>query len=146
MFKTHETDMLGIPGMFGEGQYQWSQVSRVLRTHWYHVTLQAKHEGRMSEAALMVDSEPRLQQILVAQGEEIMVTAVQVVTPSWMNQCDGWAMDRVVKVTLGNDENDCDVCLIEVDSGAVYHSSHRPNFEISRLANLRTIFLETMIR
>jgi hypothetical protein len=46
MFKTHDADMVGVPGMFGEGQYQWSQVSRILRTHWYHVTLQAKQEGR----------------------------------------------------------------------------------------------------
>lgn len=85
MFKTHDADMVGVPGMFGEGQYQWSQVSRILRTHWYHVTLQAKQEGRISEAALMVDTEHQLQQLLIAQDEEITVTDVQVVTPPWMN-------------------------------------------------------------
>ena len=146
MFKTHDADMVGVPGMFGEGQYQWSQVSRILRTHWSHVTLQAKQEGRISEAALMVDTEHQLQQLLIAQDEEITVTDVQVVTPPWMNHCDSWGMDRVVKVTVGHDKDDCDVCLIEVDKGLVYHSSHRRGFQIESLKNLRPVFLEGMIR
>ncbi|OZY62073.1 hypothetical protein [Pseudomonas fragi] len=146
MFRTNDTDMIGIPGMFGEGQYQWRQVSRVLRKHWYHLTVQAGQEGRISEAAFMIDNEHQLQQILIAQDEEIRVTDVQVVTPPWMNHCDGWGMDRVVKVTVGNDEHDCDVCLIEVDGGSVYHSSHRPGFQIESLKNRRPVFLESMIR
>lgn len=70
MFRTHDADMLGLPGMFGEGQYQWHQVSKVLRNHWYHVTVQAKYEDRISEAVLMIDSEPRLQQLLISQDAE----------------------------------------------------------------------------
>ncbi|MCH5520338.1 hypothetical protein [Pseudomonas syringae] len=146
MFKTHEADMVGVPGLFGEGQYQWRQVSRILRTHWYHVTLQATQEGRISEAALMVDTEHQLQQLLIAQDEEIAVTDVQVVTPPWMNRCDSWGMDRVVKVTVGHDKVGCDVCLIEIDKGIVYHSSHRQGFQIESLKNLRPVFLKSMIR
>ena len=63
-----------------------------------------------------------------------------------MISCDGWGMGRVVKVTVGNDEGDCDVSLIEIDSGVVYHSSHRLGFQIESLTNLRVIFLESMIR
>lgn len=146
MFRTHDTNMVGLPGMFGEGQCQWRQVSRVFRTHWYHLTIQAKQEGRISEAALMVDTEHQLQQILIAQDEEITVTDVRVVTPPSMNHCDGWSMNRVVKVIVGNDEHDCDVSLIEVDGGFVYHSSNRPGFQIDSLRNRRPVFLESMIR
>lgn len=146
MFRTHDADMLGMPGMFGEGQYQWNQVSKVLRNHWYHITVQAKTKGRVSEAVLMVDSEPRLQQILISQDAEMVITEVQVVTPGHMNGTAGWRMEALRKVTLGEDENDCLVCLLEVDTGSQYHSSHRPGFSSDVLSNLRPIYHANMIR
>lgn len=146
MFRTHDENMVGLPGMFGEGQCHWRQVSRVLRTHWYHVTVQTKHEGRMYEAVLMVDSEPQLQEILVAQDDEIMITDVQVVTPSHMNGSGGWRMETPTKVMLGEDENECVVCLIELETGTKYHSSHQPGFSSDAQSNLRPIYLADMIR
>lgn len=94
MFRTHDADMLGLPGMFGEGQNQWHQVSKVLRNHWYHVTVQAMCEDRISEAVLMIDSEPRLQQLLIAQDAETIITEVQVVTPAHMNgkEAGAWSL------------------------------------------------------
>ena len=146
MFRTHDDDMLGLPGMFGEGQCQWHQISRVLRTHWYHVTIRAKQRGRISEAVLMVDSEPRLQRILIAQDADTIITDVQVVTPAHMNGTAGWRMETLTKVTLGEDQNECVVCLLEVETGSEYHSSHQEDFKIEALANLRPIFLSSMIR
>lgn len=146
MFRTHDADMLGLPGMFGEGQCQWHQVSRVLRTHWYHVTVQAKHEGRTIEVVLMIDSEPRLQQVLIAQDAETTITEVQLVTPAHMNGTEGWRMESLTKVTLGEDENECVVCLLEVETGSTYHSSHRPGFSSDALSNLRPIYNANMIR
>jgi hypothetical protein len=93
----------------------------------------------------MIEGEHRLQQMLVQQNAGEVIVDVQVVTPPWMNNCDGWRMDRVVKVTVG-DDNDFEVSLMEVESGAVYHNSHRPGFQIQLLQNCRLIFLETMIR
>ncbi|MBB6158539.1 hypothetical protein HDC30_005797 [Pseudomonas sp. JAI115] len=138
--------MLGLPGMFGAGQYQWHQVSRVLRSHWYHVTIQAKHEGRITEAVLMIDSEPRLQQVLIAQDDETIITEVQVVTPAHMNGTEGWRMERLTKVTLGEDQNECVVCLLEVETGSKYHSSHQPGFSSDVLGDLRLIYHANMIR
>jgi len=146
MFRSHDADMVGMPGMFGEGQYQWHQVSKVLRTHWYHVTIQVKHEGRFTEAVLMVDSEHRLQQILIAQDAETIITDVQVVTPAYMNGSGGWRMEALRKVTLGEDENECLVCFLEIETGSKYHTSHQPGFRSDALNNLRPIFLSSMIR
>ena len=146
MFRTHDSDMRGLPGMFGEGQYQWHQVSKVLRNHWYHVTVQAKYEDRISEAVLMIDSEPRLQQLLIAQDAETIITDVQVVTPAHMNRMGVWLMERLIKVTLGEDQNECVVCLLEVESGAKYHSSHQLGFSSDVLSNLRPIYHANMIR
>lgn len=146
MFRTHDNEMVGLPGMFGEGLCHWQKVSRVLRTHWYHVTVQAKYQDRITEAALMVDNENRLQQILIAQDAETIVTDVQVVTPAHMNGTKGWRMETLTKVTLGEDENECVVCLVEVDTGSTYHSSHNPAFQSNMLTNLSPIFLAGMIR
>ncbi|AZD23811.1 3-oxoacyl-ACP synthase, KASII [Pseudomonas chlororaphis subsp. aurantiaca] len=146
MFRTHDADMLGLPGMFGAGQCQWHQVSRVLRTHWYHVTVQAKHEGRTTEVVLMIDSEPRLQQVLISQDDETIITDVQVVTPAHMNGTEGWRMEKLTKVTLGEDQNECVVCLLEVETGSKYHSSHQPDFSSDVLSNLRPIYRADMIR
>lgn len=132
--------------MFGQGQSQWHSVSRLLRTHWYHVTVQAKHDGRATEVVLMLDSEPRLQQILIAQDTETIVTEVLVVTPPHMNRSDGWKMESVESVTEGEDEDECIFHLIEVESGSVYHDTHQSDFRSDLLTNLRPIFLSTMIR
>ena len=146
MFRTHDADMLGLPGMFGEGQYQWHQVSKVLRNHWYHVTIQAKTQGRISEAVLMIDREPPLQQVLIAQDAETIITEVQVVTPAHMNGTRGWRMDALIKVTLGEDQHECVVCLLEVETGSKYHSSHQSGFSSEVLSNLRPIYHVNMIR
>ena len=145
MFRTHDANMVGLPGMFGEGQCHWRQVSRILRTHWYHVTVQTKHEGRMYEAVLMVDSEPQLQEILVAQDDEIMITDVQVVTPAYMNGTKSWRMETMTKATVGEDKDECVVCLLEVETGSTYHSSHQPSFSSDALGNLRPIYHADMI-
>jgi len=94
----------------------------------------------------MIDSEPRLQQLLIAQDSETIITEVQVVTPAYMNGTGGWRMETLTKVTLGEDENECVVSLLEVETGSKYHSSHQPGFTTDVLSNLRPIYHANMIR
>ena len=94
----------------------------------------------------MVDSEPRLQRILIAQDADTIITDVQVVTPAHMNGTAGWRMETLTKVTLGEDQNECVVCLLEVETGSKYHSSHQPGFSSDVLSNLRPIYHVNMIR
>jgi len=145
MFRTQDSDLIGVPGIFGEGVAHWHSVSRILRTHWYHLTVRLTDQGRSTEFVDMIEGEHRLQSMLVTQSAEREITDVQVMTPPWMNKGVRWDMERVTKVTLGYD-SDFEVCLIEVEGGAVYHSSHRPGFEIDSLTDLRPIFLSGMIR
>lgn len=69
--------------------------------------------------------------MLVTQSAEREIIDVQVTTPAWMNKGAGWDMERVTKVSLGYD-SDFEVCLIEVERGAIYHNSHRQTFKSIR--------------
>lgn len=140
MFRTDDSEMAGVPGMFGEGLAHWHSVSRVLRTHWYHATVLLIQPGRTSEIQLMINDEHRLQAALISQDETVVIKDVQVVTPAYMNKGEGWKMEPLTSVKVGTDEDECFVCIITVDSGAVYHSSHRKAFDRSRLNNLNEIF------
>ncbi|MEE4652411.1 hypothetical protein CU665_21555 [Pseudomonas syringae pv. actinidifoliorum] len=146
MFRTIDRDLVGIPGMFGEGVSQWRGVSRLLRTPWYHLTLSVENEGRLSECAAMIDDTRQLQEMLVSQGAGLVITEILAVTPSWMNKTTGWQMERLTKVTVGQDRAGSEVCLLEVANGAVYHTSHQRDFKIEALANLRPVFLSSMIQ
>ena len=146
MFRTLDNDLIGVPGMFGEGVSHWRGVSRLLRTPWYHLTLSVENEGRLSECSLMIDDTHQLQKMLVSQGADLAITEIMAVTPSWMNKSRGWQMERLTRVTVGEDRSGSEVCLLEVAQGAVYHTSHQRDFQIEALANLRPVFLSTMIR
>ena len=146
MFRTQDVDLIGIPGMFGEGVSQWHAVSRLLKTHWYHVTVRAEENGRSTELALMIDEEQKLQHMLIAQDAQISITDIQVVTPSHMNARGIWSMEPLAKVTIGMDSDGCEACVLEVEGGAVYHNSHRPGFRLDLLTNLRPIYLASMIK
>jgi hypothetical protein len=146
MFRTQDADLIGIPGMFGEGISQWHSVSRLLKTHWYHLTVRAEENGRSTELAFMVEGEQKLQRMLVAQDEQAFITDIQVVTPSYMNAKGIWSMEPLAKVTIGVDRDGFEACLLEVEGGAVYHNSHRPGFRPDLLTNLRPIFQLGMIK
>lgn len=145
MFRTQTTDLVGVPGAFGEGLAYWASVSRILRTHWYHLTMRVEQEGRSTESTIMIEGEAKLQQMLIGQHEELAIIDLQAVTPGWMNKGPGWKMERVKKISVGVDDGGFSICIIEVDTGAVYHSSHTPDFHPDSLTNLTPIFLSTMI-
>lgn len=146
MFRTLTTDLVGVPGAFGGELAYWASVSRILRTHWYHLTVRVEQEGRSTESTVMIEGEAKLQQMLIGQDEELAIIDLQAVTPGWMNKSSGWKMERVKRISVGEDDGGFSVCLIEVDDGAVYHSSHSSDFQAELLTNQRPIFLSAMIR
>ncbi|VEF11959.1 Uncharacterised protein [Pseudomonas fluorescens] len=146
MFRTIDGDLIGVPGLFGDGVSHWRGVSRLLRTPWYHLTLSVENDGRHSAFTVMIDDTRQLQEILVGQGPDLAITEIMAVTPSWMNKTEGWQMERLIKVTAGEDRTGSEVCLFEVAKGAVYHTSHQQDFKIEALTNLRPVFLSSMIR
>lgn len=145
MFSTQESELIGVPGLFGDGRAHWHAVTRMLRTHWYHLSIRSEQDGRCTEFTLMVGSEHKLQECLISQDAEFAIVEVHAMIPAWMSKSDGWRMERVHQVTIGSDEHGCAVIALEVEGGATYLSSHQPGFTVDMLSNQRPIFMRGML-
>jgi hypothetical protein len=143
MFRSHQADMAGIPGMFGEGLMHWHGVSRALASHWYHVSVKRRMDGRYVSSEELLNDEPRLHELVSAQSDDLQIEDVQVVTPSRLNGSRGWRMERLRSVSLGFDKNDCPVCLLEVESGEIYNDSHERSFDRASLRKVKELYRAT---
>ncbi|WP_236180526.1 hypothetical protein [Pseudomonas sputi] len=114
--------------------------------HWYYVTVQHELEGRQVEYELMINDEHQLEAILNSHDPKKVVIGAQVVTPAYMSGRGIPSMEPLTRVSVGVDELGCVVCVIEVESGAVYHDSHRQNFNRALVSNLKEIFHSSRIR
>ncbi|UWS65544.1 hypothetical protein [Pseudomonas mosselii] len=140
MFRSHQADMAGIPGMFGDGLMHWHGVSRALATHWYHVSVKRRIDGRFVSSQEMLNDEPKLHELVSAQGDDLQIDYVQVVTPARLNGTATWRMERLKSVSMGFDRNDCPVCLFEVESGQIYNDSHEGGFDHDSLRQVRELY------
>lgn len=140
MFKTQNLDMVGLPGMFGEGLVHWHSVSRGIAIHWYHVSVKQRHEGRFISQVEMLNDETMLGELISAQCEDLVITELQAVTPPWMNKSGRWQMEKLVKVSIGYDKNEMPVCLLEVESGTAYANVHDISFDANTLTNIQKIY------
>ncbi|WPK02114.1 hypothetical protein R6U79_07610 [Pseudomonas putida] len=144
MFRSHQADMAGIPGMFGDGLMHWHGVSRALATHWYHVSVQRLHEGQFRNYEEMLNDEMRLVELLVAQDENLVVQEVQAVTPSWMNKEGGWKMEKLTSLSMGHNQAGVAVCVLEVEGGAVYVDTHEPGLGADSLSGVKELYRRGM--
>ncbi|WP_343598564.1 hypothetical protein [Pseudomonas sp.] len=144
MFRSHQADMAGIPGMFGDGLMHWHGVSRALATHWYHVSVQRLHEGQFRNYEEMLNDEARLVELLLAQDESLVVREVQAVTPSWMNKDGGWKMEKLTSLSMGHNQAGVAVCILEVEGGAVYVDTHEPGLGADSLNGVKELYRRGM--
>lgn len=140
MFRSHQADMAGMPGMFGDGLMHWHGVSRTLATHWYHVSVKRLQEGQFRNYEEMLNDEPRLMELLVSQDESLVVQEVQVVTPAWMNGDVGWKMEKLVSLSMGFSRAEVPVCVLEVESGDVYVDTHEADLDVASLKGLKELY------
>ena len=140
MFRIHMQDQAGPVGMFGDDLAHFHAVSRSLATHWYHVSLKRRNEGRFRAYEEMVSDEPRLVELLIAQDENLVVQDVQVVTPGWMNEGSGWKMDRLTSLSMGFNQVDVPICVLEVEGGQVYVNTHQRDLDVGALIGVRELY------
>lgn len=126
--------------MFGEGLAHWHAVTRMLRKHWFHLSVVMVGQGKGHEFELMVNDELKLQQVLQSQDEEVFVKEIQVVTPASMNGSGAWRMEKVKSLAIGDDQDGDSVCVLTVDGGSVYHDSYRTNLDVASLTNMRVLY------
>lgn len=140
MFRSHQADMAGIPGMFGDGLMHWHGVSRALATHWYHVSVQRLEDGQFRDHVDMVNDEARLVELLLDQDESLVVRGVQAVTPGWMNKGDDWKMEKLLSLSMGFSQEGVPVSILEVEGGAIYIDTHEPGLNVDSLTGLKELY------
>lgn len=140
MFRSHQADMAGIPGMFGDGLMHWHGVSRAIATHWYHVSVQRIEDGQFRNHTEMLNDEARLVELLLAQDEGLVVQEVQVVTPDWMNKSGSWRMEKLISLSMGFSRAEVPVCVLEVESGDVYVDTHESDLDVASLKGLKELY------
>lgn len=140
MFRTNESEMAGVPGMFGEGLIHWHSVSRSLATHWYHVTVLRRQEDRFVQYEEMLNDESRLVELLLAQGESVIVKEVRAVTPFWMNKDSDWKMQKLISLSMGYSKAKVAICILKVEGGEVYIDSHEPGVSVESLTDVKELY------
>lgn len=138
-------DQAGPVGMFGDGLAHFHAVSRSLATHWYHVSLKRRHEGRFVAFEEMVSDEPRLVELLIAQNESCVVQEVQVVTPGWMNKGLGWKMEQLTSLSMGLNQVAVPICVLQVESGDVYVNTHQRDLDVGSLTGLKELYRRSAV-
>ena len=133
-------DQAGPAGMFGDGLAHFHAVSRSLATHWYHVSLKRRHDERFMAYEEMVSDEPRLVELLIAQGESLVVQDVQVVTPGWMNKSSSWRMEKLTSLSMGFNRVEVPICVLEVESGDVYIDTHQRDLDVDSLIGVKELY------
>jgi len=133
-------DQAGRVGMFGDGLTHFHAVSRSLATHWYHVSLKRRHEDRFVAYEEMLNDEPRLVELLIAQGESLVVQEVQVVTPGWMNKDSSWKMEKLTSLSMGLNKAEVPICILEVESGEVYVNTHQRDLDVDSLTGVKELY------
>lgn len=133
-------DQAGPVGMFGDGLAHFHAMSRSLATHWYHVSLKRRHECRFVAYEEMLNDEPRLVELLVSQDESVVIQEVQVVTPAWMNKGSGWKMEKLKSLSMGFNQAEVPICVLEVESGDVYINTHQRSLDVESLTGLKELY------
>jgi hypothetical protein len=140
MFRISMQDQAGPVGMFGDGLAHYHAMSRSLVTHWYHVSLKRRHEGRFVAYEEMLNDEPRLVELLRCQNESMVVQEVQVMTPGWMNKGSSWKMEKLMSLSIGFNKVDVPICVLKVEGGAVYVDTHQRDLDVASLTGLRELY------
>jgi hypothetical protein len=133
-------DQAGPVGMFGDGLAHFHAMSRSLVTHWYHVSLKRRHEGRFVAYEEMLNDEPRLVELLISQDESMVIQEVQVVTPAWMNKGECWKMEKLTSLSMGFNQAEVPICVMQVESGDVYVNTHQRDLDVAALVGVRELY------
>ena len=133
-------DQAGPVGMFGDGLAHFHAVSRSLATHWYHVSLKRRHDERFMAYEVMVSDEPRLVELLISQDESMVIKEVQVVTPAWMNKGSSWKMEKLTSLSMGFNQVEVPICVLQVESGDLYVNTHQRDLDIDSLVGLKELY------
>ncbi|MNN64770.1 hypothetical protein D3C81_1802290 [compost metagenome] len=88
----------------------------------------------------MVSDEPRLVELLISQDESMVIQEVQVVTPAWMNKGSSWKMEKLTSLSMGFNQVEVPICVLQVESGDLYVNTHQRDLDVAALVGVRELY------
>lgn len=99
MFRTHKHAEIPISALFGDEARLWSYVEHGLHRPWFYVTLTERHDELTLRNMLMASDVRILESLLSKQHRDMKIEAVQLVSPSYINESSRWMMEPLLELS-----------------------------------------------
>lgn len=96
MFETHERARLGTPlFVLEEGLHRWAYVAQTTNHEWFFVTYETVANGLSSQQQFLIPDVAFLLGLAAKDTPEMFIQRIQLVSPPWLNNGEGWLMEPV---------------------------------------------------
>ena len=96
MFETHERARLDTPlFVMEEGLHRWAYVAQTSNDEWFFVTYETVVDGEASQQQFLIPDVSFLLGLAAKDAPEMFIRRVQLVSPPWLNNSEGWLMEPI---------------------------------------------------
>lgn len=107
---------------FGQNTARWAFVAQSANREWFYVTHQYFQDGdpdHVCAQQFLIPDVIGLMTLVQSDSDSAFVSAVQLVSPGWLNGTDEWRMEPLKRL-LASAGEDGSKYVYEVVSGSVY--------------------------
>lgn len=122
MFETYEAARLPMLPSFGQKTARWAFVAQSANREWFYVTHQYFQDGDpdyVCAQQFLIPDVIGLMTLVQSDSDSAFVSAVQLVSPGWLNGTDEWRMEPLKRL-LASAGGDGSKYVYEVVSGSIY--------------------------
>ena len=107
MFTTHRSSAIPTKNQLGEVSY-WTNVHMELNSEWFFCDYNYSVDGAKVASNVFLTQFDQLLEL--KQRDGVIINAVYLVSPNYLNGSNGWKMDKLRKIELcvirSNDKNE----------------------------------------
>lgn len=141
MFRTHKHAEIPISALFGDEARLWSYVEHGLHRPWFYVTLVERHDELTLRNMLMASDVRILESLLSEQHEEMRIEAVQLVSPSYMNESSRWMMEPLLELSQVNSTAaEPPIYIYNLEGGKQYLDGNEGPLSEEQISSRKVIF------
>lgn len=137
MFKTYNHAELGPADIFGEPSTRhWQFIELEMHHPWFYFELVRNYGDDIVGSMLMIPTVPILREMLLELDDRSWFAQAHVLTPGHMREGGEWMMERLVEVSVAQDDSGTTKGYVfMVEGGGCYSLYHSPgdNLHVTEL-------------